>query len=221
MRSRTICRIIWIPSLVALVALLGLNIKAPSAASAPKPLKPFVSEDKVIALHVPSNWKAKQSGVPGGSSVVKISPGGGVVFNITGDIVGSIIADVDRATSAAMAGVPEGVGAMPGMPTRPRKSALQMLHEVQGKKLAEAQADYRDGETRKLMVAGHDALLTPFTFTTVSGFTPTPVVGERATFVGRDLHYSVIYRCRREDEKALLPVLRKMLDSLRVEAQGG
>lgn len=251
MNCRIVYRLIWIPSLAALVFLLGFQAKVTPGEAKVEALAPFVSTGKLISLNAPANWKAKETKSRSGAEI-KFSPGSGVVFSVACDeAIGSLLAATQKleastqgssgvpgspngtgnpqgtgmpnGSSASGSAMPPGTEGIPGFSNTDgkRKSSLETLHAAQAEMIEDAQKDFRDGRARKVQVAGFPALASECSFAAVKGITATDVVGERVTFLSQDRAYLILYRCPKDQKDKMLPIFRQMVDSLRINEQGG
>ncbi|HLV81508.1 MAG TPA: hypothetical protein VKT32_14575 [Chthonomonadaceae bacterium] len=224
MASRVLYRAIWVPSALALLALTVLFSRQTTALPTPGKLAPYVSGDQVIHIAHPANWKPDASSNHGVETIVSFAPARGVLFSVTTDLQGSLMADISKATGGV--DLPSN---LPGMdlgggngPPPAAQSPLEKLHALQGRNVGSAKEflHFQDGTTAPAQVAGLEALATDFTCELPGLWSPTPMVGKRFTALSGDRRVSVIYACPKDRQAELTPIFTQMLQTLQI-GQGG
>ena len=221
--SRTIYRLLWIPSALAIAGMTVAFATQPMALPVLQPLKPYTTSDRSLRLLRPGNWKAHERSSHGVATVVEFDPIRNARMVVTMDLQGSLAADIMKATdsqTAQLAGMIPGGAAL----LADRKSPLERLHAAQGALMKRDKLSYpsfEDGATVKAEIAGKEALVTTCSWNAPGLFGSRPVVGRRATLLSGDHQVSVVYSCLKEMEPVVLPIFKQMMRSMEIDAQGG
>jgi hypothetical protein len=226
MASRTLCRIVWVPSGIALVSAVAAFALKPQAPPPPGGLMTFTSSDKTLVVSHPANWMSQSMSIGGTSVEVTYRPTRDVMVRFGTDLQGSLMADISRATgsmggSGDAGGLPPELTNQLGMRQERRKTPLETVHETQQAMLAKELEQYQEGATTHTQLAGMEALATDFSCQTTSLFTKRPLVGRRFTALSNDRRVTAIYYLPKESEANLGPTIQKMVKSLRISQQGG
>ena len=220
--NRWMLRAIWIPSLILLIVMTVSFAKIGPVVIAPAALKPVATEDKSLALQAPSNWKPKIVSSHAVMSAITFKPDKTILFDVTTDLTGSLMADVSRAApeqSGALQGLP-GLGGSAGMlPADARKTPLEKLHDRQASEIKEQYLEYTEGKTTKTTIAGLEALQTEFSCQTKDLWEQRKAVGMRISALTGERRVSIEYRCREERKATLFPVFAKMVNSVQFAQQ--
>src|SRR5262245_27007817 len=106
---RILSRIIWIPSCIAVIAMVFMFARQPLAIPAPTEMTAFTSDDKVITVKHPGNWKAHSNSIHGNTTEVWFDPVRNATFAVTADLAGSLVADIAKSGNAQMSGLLDNV----------------------------------------------------------------------------------------------------------------
>src|SRR5579884_294304 len=101
MASRAALRAIWVTSTLALIVLIVLFSRQTSALPKPDKMVTYVSSDRVISVQHPANWKAVPNSAHDIETIVSFAPARGVLFSVTTDLQGSLLADISKAQGGA------------------------------------------------------------------------------------------------------------------------
>jgi hypothetical protein len=252
MSKRIVYRLIWMPCAIALIVTFVMFLGHVVTEAAPAAMTVYTMSDKSLQMLHPANWEATESSQHGVGSSVKfvVDEYSGIRFNT--DLMGSLMADIDKANnaqfsnlagmSAGGASTPQGPGsvgagdanaaqlpagmeggetAAPQLPAA--KSPLQKSHERKGQELEKSTdfENYREGETRKVQVAGQEALVTDFTYTEHGSQGDQEEVGRRVTALLGERRLLILSHCPQAKSKQLMPLFDKMMESLQVSPNGG
>ena len=218
MPSRTVYRLFWIPSAIAIVGMTALFARQPTSLPTPDQMKPYINSDKTISLERPANWKAHTLGLHGISFQVRFEPARNISIKFTTDLTGSLMADINRAApSVDLSGVP-------GMEntTEKKKSPLELAHQRQRTVLEKefAGQNFEESGSTPAQVAGLEAISSDFSFQESTLFGKTNMVGKRFTILGVDKELLIIYQCPKESQEQIVPVFDKMIATVQL-GQGG
>lgn len=220
MPARTLYRLLWIPSLLAIVGMTFVFATQPLALPIPAPMKRYTTGDKSLRIEHPGNWPAHATSSHGLETEVEFKPGQNARMTVSADLTGSLTADLMKSTDASLSSLP----GMEGPVTDRKKTPLEQLHDLQAAQLEKEKAEYpgfQDGEMKKVQVAGKEALITDFTCEAPGLLGSRPMVGRRVTLLSGDHHVAVVYVCLKEMRNIVLPVFDKMLSTLEVDPQTG
>lgn len=223
MASRALCRVVWIPSALALVGTVSAFAVMPHPVPAPGDLMTFTSNDKTLSVSHPENWKSQSMSIGGNSAEVTYRPTKNVMVRFGTDLQGSLMADISRSTNAMpdTSNLPPELANQLGAGMTKRKTPLESVHEMDMAILAKEFEGYQEGKTTPTRLAGLEALQTDFTYQMSDLFTKRQVVGKRFTALSNDRRVTALYYMPKESEAKLLPVIQKMIRSLKIGQQGG
>lgn len=216
MSKRVICKLIWIPSLVAIIAMIATFGQAKNAAPTAGPFVDYVTADKRITIKHPNNWKPQSRDSGATVSGVRFTPTDSVSFSVRGDLTGSLMADIARSPSSPTGG--EQIPGMPAMTADARKTPLEKLHDGQAEEMAKDPhwTSFEDGTTTHTRISGAEALITDFTYQAPGNLTIQRMVGRRATILTTDRRVRIVFRCPADQQREIYPIFNKMLASLRL-----
>ena len=220
---RTVYRVIYI---LSALAILGMSVgfsTLPAAAPIPAPMKHYVSGDRSIGIKHPGNWKTHERSSHAVETELEYIPTQNARFTVTVDLQGSLMADIMKSTSAENSQI---AGMIPGGATLTagQKTPLETMHDAQGAQMKQDKETYpgfKDGLTLKSHIAGKEALVTECTWTAPGLFGSRPIVGRRTTVLSGDHQVSVVYGCLSEMRGVILPVFQEMQESIELDVQGG
>jgi hypothetical protein len=217
---RALCRIIWVPSTIVVFAMIFLFARQPLAIPPPAEMADFTTEDKVISLRHPGNWKEHANSIHGNYTEVWFEPVRNSEFNVKADLAGSLMADIAKSTSASGSAI---LDSMPGGSEikEKQKSPLEGLHEGKAPILAKELAEYAEGATSKTKLGGLEALVTEFTFKKPGLWGNIEMVGKRATAIHSERRISLLYYCPKVIEAQLEPTFAKIAATLQFNAAAG
>jgi hypothetical protein len=223
MASRALCRVVWIPSGLALIGTVAAFAIQPHPVPAPGKLMTFTSMDKTLSVDHPANWQSQSMSVGGNSAEVTYQPTKNVMIRFGTDLQGSLMADIVRAPAPSMdtSSLPPEMANQFGGVAEKRKTPLENLHEMESASFAKEFEGYQEGKTTHTRLAGLEALATDFTCQVTDLFTKRQLVGRRYTALSNERRVTATYYLPKESEEKLGPTLRKMVNSLRVGQQGG
>ena len=222
-------RLVWIPSLVAILGMLAVFMGVSGKVPPPGPMKRYTTGDKFISIKHPGNWKAHELSANATFTTLRFEPVLGSRMVITSDLAGSLLSDMDRANSASLPNMSSSAdssstsGIAAGMPTMEAKlpSPLEKSHASQKDEMEKDYTKYEEGATAKLQIDGQEALATDFNYETGEMLTHRLMAGKRVTLLSGDRHVAVICTCLRDMKATVMPTYDKMIASLRVSGQNG
>ena len=229
MSKRTLYRLVWIPSVVSILVMGFMFSKQPLDVPEPTEMLTYRTDDKMIVVKHPGNWKATTLSMHAVVTVVTFEPSRNIRIQFTADLAGSLLADAFTPRTG------EGIGGMPvengnqssdaesflkalNNTAQKQKSPLELMHESQSKSLMKEHISqkYKEEKAAKVELAGKEAMVSAFNFEQ-SGFMSTvEMVGKRFTALTGDRHIDIIYQCPRDTEKEIAPIFDKMIASLQV-----
>ena len=220
---RTVYRLIWIPSALAILGLTAYFGTQPIAIPTPAPMKRYTTGDRSVRIQHPGNWKAHERSSHGIETVLEFVPARNVRMSVTVDLQGSLVVDVLKSADTETSRI---AGMIPGgeaLNTH-QQSPLVHLHAADGTHMKNDPVEFpglEDGATTEARIAGKEALITTCTWTSPGIFGSQPMVGRRVTVLSGDHHVSAIYGCPKEMQKSLLPVFDTMMSSMELDVPGG
>src|SRR5262249_35146084 len=127
--SQIMSRIIWVPSAVAVFVMVVLFARQPLAIPPPTEMTPFSSEDTVISLKHPGNWKPHSNSIHGNTTEVWFDPIRNASFAVNADLAGSLMADIAKSGNNMASNI---AGDVPGgqQIVEKQKSPLETMHEM-------------------------------------------------------------------------------------------
>src|SRR5262249_25003733 len=129
-------RAVWIPSLIAIIAMMVTFARAPMAIPAPAEMVTYTTDDKALVLQHPSNWKPHSMSLHAVQTEAWFEPAANVKIHINADETSSIIADISRASNNMMSNL-GGISGSGGSETESkRKSPLENVHDMKGESMA-------------------------------------------------------------------------------------
>lgn len=225
MSSSLVYRIIWVPSLIALIVMVVLFGSQPYKMPPPTAMKTFVTGDKTIVVSHPGNWEGHDASVHDVMTKVHFDPTQNVHLVIVTDLQNSLMADMNRASNNAMSSLSDSMGQQPGggqePPPPPMKTPLERAHEDQAARLGKSYVEFQDGPTTQTQVSNVDALISDFTFQGKGLFGSQEMAGKRVSALAGDRYLSVVFTCPKESMAELAPTFTKILESLQVRPAGG
>lgn len=221
MPRRAIYRAIWIPSLLALLAMEGVYALQPYHLPPSGDLVTYTTSDGSISLLRPSNWKPYDTSRSGESASVRFAPVRTVRFSVATNLAGSLLADIAKGPGGAGASALNGLPGVPGAPQAgASKPPLEGASDRQAQSLesdGQHYPEYQDGESRHIQLAGVDAIETDFTYKTDGPFGPldrVEMVGKRVAALLSDREMDVVCSCAKRDDGIMRPVFEAMIASL-------
>ncbi len=218
---RILYRVVWIGSLLSILAMTFLFLKQPLALSTLAPMKAYAAADKSLTFQYPGNWKPQEAASQGIASQVSFDPNATTHFAVISDLVGSLMGDVAKSAP------PLPVEGMPGLPaglTEKQKSPLETLHEMDVKLMGKNKTRYPEfeaGATQPSKVSGMDALVTDFTFKKGNVWGAKEMVGMRVTVLAPDRQITILGTCAKENEKAMMATFDQIIGSMHFGPTGG
>lgn len=222
--SPAICRLLYVPSTVAVAGMAIAFGSKPVTFPKPEALTRFTTDDKTLSFEHPANWKPHDTAVRDQVTEMWVEPTRLVRFYVKADFVSSLYADVDRANAAQAQSFAESAGGLTGQsgeqheaPKDPSKTALIKRHEAQREKLEKQFAHYEEGEAEEKLLGFRQAIVSSFTFKSTGIWTQREMAGKRATMNPGDRVVTMICYCPKEMESELGPLFDKMMASVRPE----
>ncbi|HZT41999.1 MAG TPA: hypothetical protein VFA07_07405 [Chthonomonadaceae bacterium] len=222
MANRAVYRAIWVTSTIALIVLIVLFSRQTMAVPKPDKMATYVTDDKVVRVQHPSNWKGHAISANAVATTVWFQPAPTARFRVMVDLKGSLLADISKSSGGMelptnLPGMDQGNGQQPSS-----QSPLEKVHAMQGEEMQSSPLypQFQDGTTAPAQIAGLDALATDYTYQQPGLWGSTPIVGKRFTALSGDRRITVVYECAKDTQAELAPVFTKMLDSLQI-GQGG
>ncbi len=219
MSNRVLSRIVWVPSLIAILVMTFLFARHPQAIAEPSQMVSFTTDDKTITVDHPSNWRAHSNSQHDVMTEVWFLPANNSELHVSTDFAGSLMGDIARSSNNMM----DNLGSMLGNGQQievKKKSPLEQLHESYAGVMEKEFDDYQEGTTEKTTVSGMEALATSFTFKKPSIWGSREMVGKRFTALPNDRRVKITYYCQKDMQGKLEPTFQKMLATLRI-TQGG
>jgi hypothetical protein len=227
MASLVLCRVIWIPSGIALVSTVAAFALKPQAPPSPGELMTFTSSDKTLAVSHPANWKSQSMSIGGNSAEVTYRPTKHVLVRFGTDLQGSLMADIARSTNSMAGSMGDSSNLPPeltnqlGIRQTRSKTPLETVHEMEQGALKKELEQYQEGATTQTQLAGMEALATDFTCQKADLFTTRQLVGRRYTALSNERRVTAMYYMPKESEASLGPIIQKMVKTLHISQQGG
>ncbi len=243
MSRQIVYRLIYIPSLIGIVALVFLfaSSSRPHTSFAPDSMKTFAAEDKSFRIDYPKSWEAKVATMNGTGTRAHFHRDEESEVVVSCDLTNSLMVDIARATSANQSGAnqPSGStasgteGAAPsGLPagmdailksagSAGSQTPLQAAHNAG---TAYMKSKFRHFEASKAVpfrLAGGDALTSDFTAKTTDFFNPKEIVGRHITVLTGNRPIDIDAYSPKGDEGDLYKALDAMLKTLRITETGG
>lgn len=220
---RVLYRVLWVPSLIALLGMTTLFAAQPETAPAAAAMKRYTNADRTLRIDHPGNWKARAQSSHAVENMIEFEPARFARMSIHEDLQGSLMVDILKSQDTQATSI---AGMIPGgeAVVDHRMAPIQVLHNMQATDMKQDKGEYPgfvDADSRKAQIAGREAIITTCTWTSPGLVGSRLMIGRRVTLLSGDHHVSVIYGCPKEMEPAILPVFDKMLDSLEVDGQGG
>ena len=220
MSHRALYRLIWIPSALACVCMAYVFAGQPYVTAKPAPMTTYTANDNSISLLRPGNWKGHSRSENGVGRAIVFEPSKSVRFEVSTDLLNSLLADVMRSPDPqALPGMtPDGAG----QSAAPQKSPLEQIHAAAGKFMQKDEQNYpgyEETDATPTRISGSPALVSAFMF---KGSGPdSEMHGKRYTALGPDAHISIIYYCPKSMQKELSGVFAQMIASVRAGQNGG
>ncbi len=222
MGKQIVYRAVWVPSLIAIIAMVVIFARAPLAIPAPAEMVTYSTDDKTIVFKHPANWKPHSMSMHAVQTEAWIEPARNVNFHINSDLQGSIMADFARAGNnmASNFGSITGTGGSESSAEEKRKSPLEQLHDMKGEKMSKNFPDYQEGITTKLTIGGLEAIETDFTYTRSTMFGKREMSGARFTALHSDRGIGLVYNFPKELQGQVEPVFKRIVKSLEFHQEG-
>jgi len=228
MASRAVCRAIWIPSSVALVGLTIYFERAPAPYKAPSKLVSFTTDDKLLTVSHPSEWKPSVETQHGVMTAVRFRPSKDVLFKVESDLSTSLLMDIAK-LEAALSENLQGFGQTAGTAgasaasatSPPKRDPLDSIHALRRKESERTYEHYKETRTTSTTIAGIPARRTEYTYAESGTLASKPFVGAFFTAISGERGLLISYRCPVSEAKTLMPVFRKMTASVQVGSVGG
>ncbi len=223
MSNRIFYRLVWIPSLAAILVMTVLFARHSGAYSATGPLVSYTSADKSITLLHPSNWKPISTGSQGIRADLTFLADIRTKFEIATDLQGSLQADMLRSSNTSMSQLSDVLRSQPNapqIPTPTTKSPIETLHEGTLQRDRMVSAGLETGMTSKRQISGEEALETTFTIPGNALFGGPALEGKIITLLLSDRRVTIRYQYVVDNRTTLQPIFEKMLDSLQIRASG-
>lgn len=202
-----LCRVIYIPSAIALIALVVMFGRQPLEVPPIGEMTPFTTEDKMLTMQHPANWKPHSNAVAGSATELWFIPMRNAEINVKGDSAGSFMADATKGPSLDLGNTPGGEALQKASQKRP----LISLHEMRGEEFKKLYDEYDESRSEETTLDGMDALSTHFTYKRSAIWGKKEMSGRRLTAIGTNQRITVFYVYPKELEDKLEPVFKKML----------
>ena len=205
--SRMVYRVVWVPSLLAIIGMTIAFGKAPAQVPQPGQLVQWEAGDKSFSISRPDNWRPQSMGAAGTSMEVWFEPANFVYFGAKSDLAGSLMADISRGPSFGGGGE-DGEG-----PPVPQLSQTEKLHMGAAETLPEKYKGYEEGATTKGSINGKEAVMTEFTFKKKGLWGDRPMSGKRVTMLSSERRLTMFCYCPDNLRDQLFPVFDQMINS--------
>ncbi len=223
MSNRTLYRLVWIPSALACVGMAYVFAAQPYVVSKIEPMKPYAASDHSVSLQRPGNWKAHSRSENGVARVVSFDPSQSAHFEVSVDLLGSLLGDVMKSSDSQMqslAGMMPGGAGVANLP--PQKSPMETLHAAEGKRLKKDERHYpgyEETDPKPAQISGSPALASEFIF---KGDGPDAEIhGKRLTALTTESRVTILYYYPKSMQKQLSGVFAKMTASVRTGQNAG
>lgn len=217
MSGRILYRVIWVPSLLAVIGMTIAFGGAPATIPQPGSLVQWESGDKSIQILRPDNWRPQSMGASGTAMEVWFEPANFVYFGAKSDLAGSLFADMSRGPS--IGGLSEGSGelggAMSELEREPAKSPTEKLHLSAADDLPRKYKGYEEGPTTKTSINGLEAFMTDFTYKKKGLWGERAMAGRRVTMLTTERRMTVFCYCPENLKATLWPVFEQMIMSFK------
>ena len=234
MSRRLVYRLIYLPCLLGLAALIGLFGHPTRSQGAVKTadMTTYVAADKSFSIGYPHTWGASASTLNGTGVRAHLRQSEQAEVIVTCDLAGSILADMSRTGSNLAASLPgmSGSGSssgaelsLPGLSgmDAAQQTPLQAAHNFGAGYIKSKFAHYEEQPPEKSELAGGEALTSAFTAHTSSLLNPEEIVGRRVTVLSGNRPVTIDAYCPKDEAKAFFVTFENMLQTLRVSETGG
>ncbi len=217
MSSRILYRVVWVPSLLAVIGMTIAFGKAPATVPQPGSLVQWEAGDKSIMIMRPDNWRPQSMGATGTSMEVWFEPANFCYFGAKSDLAGSLMADISRGPSiGGMGGDESGEGGEgANIPREAPASPTEKLHAGAAESLPRKYKGYEEGPTDKTSINGVEAVMTSFTFNKKGLWGERPMAGKRVTMLTSERRMTVFCYCPENLKAILMPVFDQMIMSFK------
>ena len=232
MSRRLMYRLIYIPCLLGLAALVGLFGHPARSQGAVKAadMIPYVASDKSFTIQVPRAWGTGASTLNGTGVRAHLRHSEHAEVIVTRDLVGSIMTDMSRTNPNLAAslptmsgsGSPSGVEeALKGLGSAAQQTPLQAAHAFGTGYIKGKFAHYEEQPPVKSELADGETLTSAFTAKTPGFLNSEEIVGRHVTILAGTRPVTVDAYCPKDESKAFFATFETMLQTLRVSETGG
>lgn len=220
MSRRLVYRLVYVPSLIALVGLVAAFAHPTHSHSAPVGMKTYEAADHAFSIARPADWHTLSSNQNGTGSKVRIQRDANSEVVVTCDLSGSLMLDLSRNGNPLGANFPgmEGSG---GGAFAAQKTPLESAHEFGAAHLKGEFQHYVEQPAKPSVVGGHEALVSAFTAQTADMLNSHAVVGKRITVLAGNRPVTFDAFCPKGEENDFYPTVDAMLKTLSVSETGG
>lgn len=180
---------------VLLGLIFGLRAMKPVTVEAPASYKTYTALDSTFSCDQPAGWDVKETGMPGGSMSQVTFKRGDARFHVVSDAAGSLMGDVVGSGNA-------------NLPPEQQKPAVEKLHEMDKKQMADSVPDYQEQPAQKFQSAFGDSRFSEWTGDGGKQH------GYRATLLGKEREITVICSSPERNWAILQTAFQKMINSL-------
>lgn len=182
--------------LLALIGLIfGIGALKPKLAAAPTVYKTYTAIDNSFSCDQPGGWTLHETGATSGSLATASFQDGPARVRVISDAIGSLLGDMQTAGNA-------------NLPQAMQIPAVQKLHTMDEKQLADSLPDYKEGDMQTFQSAAGDSRVSEWT---AGG----SLHGYRVTMLGRDRELTVICFCPERSWPVLKPAFLRMINSVK------
>jgi hypothetical protein len=235
MSRRLMYRLIYIPCLIGVAALIGLfgHLARSQGAVKAAGMTTYVAEDKSFSIGYPRTWGASASTMNGTGVRAHLRQSEHAEVIVTSDLAGSILADMSRSGVNMGASLPgmSGSGSTPGAETAlpnlsgmggaAQQTPLQAAHAFGAGYIRSKFAHYEEQPPEKSEMAGGAALTSAFTAQTSALLNPEEIVGRHVTILSGNRPVTIDAYCPKDEAKEFFTTFENMLQTLRVSETGG
>ena len=209
-----VCRILWIPSSLAVVAMVIVFARQPLVLPPPEAMTGYTTEDKMLEMQHPSNWKPHSNAVAGAATDLWFIPVRNAKIYVKADLFGSLMGDIAKGPAVDLGGAE---GNLPGAEAVQKKTnrPLAAVHDMKGEEYKKEYRDYEESGTHDSTLGGMEALVSPFTFEVSALWGSKEMVGVRMSALANDRRISLIYYCPKDMQATLEPIYKKMLTTFK------
>ena len=232
MSRRLVYRLIYIPCLLGLAALVGLFGHPARSQSAVKAadMTLYVASDKSFTIQYPHTWGTGASTLNGTGVRAHLRQSEHAEVIVTRDLVGSILMDMSRTNPNLAASLPNMSGsgspsgveeALKGMGGAAQQTPLQAAHAFGTGYIKGKFAHYEEQSPVKSELAGGETLTSAFSANTPGLLNSEEIVGRHVTILAGNNPVTIDAYCPKDEAKTFFATFEIMLKTLNVSETGG